>query len=73
MTREDLINPESIVKFTVYTQGLYQMISERLDIPIDQVRQRGNGNRSRRPGTLTPSYLPPDPQIKKFNITVNSM
>lgn len=35
MTREDLINPESVVKFTVYTPGVYQMLSERLDIPLE--------------------------------------
>ena len=38
MTREDLVNPETIVKFTVYTAGVYQMLSDRLEIPLEQIR-----------------------------------
>lgn len=59
VTREDLVNPETIVKFNAHLPGIYSLLSHRLQIPEETLKLRGNGISRRRGGTVVlPSCVP---------------
>ena len=61
LTREDLVNPETVVKFNAYLPGLYEVVSERLNIPVEAVKWKGSGLGKKKVGpngSYGPSFMP---------------
>ena len=50
---DDLLNPEQVVKFDTYLNGILQALSYRLKIPLETLKMRANGITGKKRGLVS--------------------